>query len=225
MAQCCVLCHDSASDGLCPGCAADLALCATDAANSCPLCFRSVIGGAVCGVCQKTPPPFERLWASVYYDAPFNAVIHQWKHLADSSLSGLLTDTMLRHPPAWLAEESFDYVLAMPLSRARRLYRGFNQSEVLAERLAQHYGWTLLPHDAVFRADAPPQSTLKSDVRWRNVKNIFKPNKPLPSDCKVLLIDDVFTTGASLHELARTLKKSGVGRVCCWTLARAQMKN
>ena len=225
MGQCCVLCHDSASDGLCQGCAADLALCRTDAANSCPLCFRSVIGGAVCGACQKTPPPFERLWASVYYDAPFNAVIHQWKHLADRSLSRLLVDTMLRHPPAWLAEESFDYVLAMPLSRARRLYRGFNQSEELAEPLAQYYGWTLLPHDAVSRADTPPQSTLKSADRRRNVKNIFMLNNLLPDDCNVLLIDDVFTTGATLSELARTLKKSGVGRVCCWTLARAQMKN
>lgn len=220
----CVLCHDSASDGLCGGCLADLAESFTDAANSCPLCFRQMPGGTVCGRCQKNPPQFERLWASVYYEAPVSGMVHRFKHSGDMSMGRPLADLMRRHAPIWLDSAGIDAVLPMPLSKARRLYRGFNQSEELAESLAQEYGWRLLPRQTVGRTHKPPQSTLKSSERRRNVKNIFKLNKPLPENCKILLIDDVMTTGATLDELARTLKKSGAGAVYCWCLARSQLK-
>ena len=112
----------------------------------------------------------------------------------------------------------------MPLSKARRLYRGFNQADELAARLAQHYGWPLLPRDAVFRRHHAPQSTLKSDERQRNVRHAFAVQSGLVKNCNLLLIDDVVTTGATLNELARALKRAGAGRIFCWTLARAQMK-
>ncbi|MCP1772517.1 ComF family protein [Neisseria perflava] len=224
----CVLCHDSAagvSDGLCAGCMDDLAAHFTDAANCCPLCFRRVAGGAVCGQCQQKPPPFRRLWASAYYEAPVSSMIHEFKHLADLSLCRPLADIMIRHAPDWLAAERIDCVLPMPLSKERRLYRGFNQSEELAAVLARHYGWTVLPRDTLERIDKPPQSTLKSDERQRNVRNIFKIKKTLPQNCNILLIDDVFTTGATLGELARTLKTSGAAQIFCWTLARSRLKS
>lgn len=223
-AQRCVLCHDSASDGLCSGCLDDLAEVLTDVPNSCPLCFRRNIGGAICGHCQKKPPQFERMWASVYYEAPVSGLIHHFKHLGDLSMRAPLADLMCRHAPDWLAATEIDFVLPMPLSKARRLYRGFNQSEELAQVLAKHYGWQMLPHTLVDRIHTPPQSTLNSKERVHNVRNIFSINKPLPENCKVLLIDDVLTTGATLDELARTLKKSGAEAVYCWTLARSQLK-
>ncbi len=220
----CVLCHDSASDGLCRGCLADLSESFTDAVNSCPLCFRQIVGGAVCGQCQKKPPKFERMWASVYYEAPVSGMVHQFKHLGDMSMRRPLADLMRRHAPDWLDIAEIDFVLPMPLSKARRFYRGFNQSEELAESLAREYGWQVLPRQMVERAHKPPQSTLKSDERRRNVRNIFKINKPLPENCKILLIDDVLTTGATLNELAKMLKASGASAVYCWCLARSQLK-
>ena len=112
----------------------------------------------------------------------------------------------------------------MPLSKERRLKRGFNQSEALTDILAKRYGWTLLPRHAVFRRHGEPQSTLKSDERLRNIKNAFKIKAELPKACNILLIDDVFTTGSTLNELAKTLKKSGAGKIFCWSLARPPMK-
>lgn len=220
----CVLCHDSVSDGLCAGCADDLAESLTAAADSCPLCFRLHIGGAVCGQCQKKPPKFEQLWASVYYEPPVSGMIRHFKHLGDLGMCAPLADLMARNSPDWLENAAVDFVLPMPLSKSRRLYRGFNQSEELAAVLARRYGWKVLPHTSVERAERPPQSTLKGSERMRNVRNIFKINNPLPENCKVLLIDDVVTTGATLNELARTLKASGAGAVYCWTLARSQLK-
>lgn len=160
----------------------------------------------------------------MYYEAPVSGMVHQFKHLGDMSMREPLAGLMRRHPPDWLDTAGIDCVLPMPLSKARRLYRGFNQSEELAESLAREYGWQLLPQQTVARAHKPPQSTLKSGERRRNVRNIFKLNKPLPENCKVLLIDDVMTTGATLDELARMLKTSGAGAVYCWCLARAQLK-
>lgn len=220
----CVLCHDSASDGLCERCTEELQACQTVAADSCPLCFTPIRGGAVCGACQKKPPVFERLWASVYYEPPVSSMIRQFKHLRDLGMRRPLVQLMQNHAPDWLDQETFDCVLAVPLSRQRRLFRGFNQSEELAAALAKSYGWRLLPYTCIERADKVPQSTLKSSERRRNVKNIFKVRQPVFKNCNVLLIDDVVTTGATLDELAKTLKKSGANRVCCWVLARPQLK-
>ncbi|ASK27343.1 amidophosphoribosyltransferase [Neisseria chenwenguii] len=197
----------------------------TDAANSCPLCFRQIAGGAVCGACQKKPPQYARLWASVYYQPPVSGMIHEFKHLADSGMCRPLAALMRRNAPDWLETARIDCVLAMPLSKERRFYRGFNQSEALTDALAAHYGWRVLPRGTVVRKHTPPQSTLKSEARRRNVKNIFELKNPLESNCNVLLIDDVTTTGATFAELAKTLKQSGVGQVYCWSLARSQMKS
>ena len=227
----CVLCHALVSacetrpyGGFCGGCAADLEEFFTDAANSCPLCFRTIQGGAVCGGCQKKPPAFERMWASLYYEPPVSSMIRALKHLADLGMSRPLAELMRRHAPDWLETERFDFVLPVPLSKERRLHRGFNQSEELADILSEHYGWTLLPRQTVFRRHREPQSTLKSADRVRNIKNAFEINGHISKNCNILLIDDVFTTGSTLNELARTLKKSGAGKIFCWSLARPPMK-
>ena len=221
----CVLCHDSATGcGLCAACAADLQSVRTDAAHMCPQCAGISTLGAVCGRCQQKPPPFERLWASVYYEPPASSMLHAFKHLADLSMREPLVEIMRAHPPPWLADAEIGAALAIPLSKARRLYRGFNQADELAARLAQHYGWPLLPRDTVFRRHHAPQSTLKSDERQRNVRHAFAVQSGLVKNCNLLLIDDVVTTGATLNELARVLKRAGAGRIFCWTLARAQMK-
>lgn len=224
--QSCVLCHDSTqvSDGICHTCLHDLAPFFTDPAHSCPRCFRHIESGAVCGVCQKKPPAFDRMWASVYYQPPVSSLIRELKHLADLSMNRPLARLMRLNAPHWLAHTHFDFVLPVPLSKERRLHRGFNQSETVAAILAEHYRWTLMPSEAVFRQHRPPQSTLKSTERLRNIKNTFQIRTALPPDCNILLIDDVFTTGSTLNELAQTLKKSGANRIDCWSLARVPVK-
>ncbi|MGN6839998.1 ComF family protein, partial [Neisseria sp. P0021.S002] len=106
----CILCHDAVSDGLCRGCANDLTEYFIDAAQSCPLCFRHVAGGAVCGGCQKKPPAFDRMWASLYYEPPVSSMIRELKHLADLGMSRPLSDLMSQNAPDWLAAEHFDFV-------------------------------------------------------------------------------------------------------------------
>lgn len=151
-------------------------------------------------------------------------MLHVFKHRGDLSMLPALAAVMQGHPPPWLACADIDAVLAVPLSRERRLYRGFNQADELVARLAKHYGWNVLPRDTVFRRPHAPQSTLKREERQRNVKQVFELEKPLVKNRKLLLIDDVMTTGATLAELSRMLKRAGADRIFCWTLARAKMK-
>lgn len=220
----CALCHDLSAQNLCNACLSDLSDTLTNANNSCPLCFHYNFHGKICGQCQQKPPHFERLWSSVYYDVPISNMIHRFKHQADLSLASSLTTLMQHHPPNWLNQEQIDWVLPIPLSKERRLHRGFNQSEILTLKLAKKYNWKVLPQNIVYRAEKPPQSTLKSSERHQNIKNIFQIKNTQIQNCNILLIDDVVTTGATLNELARTLKKSGVSKVFCWSLARSRMK-
>lgn len=220
----CVLCHDSASDGLCAACLEDLQSCQTDARNCCTKCGCFLSGGGVCGYCQKKTPAFECLWSSVYYEAPVRQMIHEFKHLRDLSMRQPLAKLMVAHPPEWLEQACIDFIVAVPLSSKRRLYRGFNQSEMLAAALGEYFHLPVLPRNTFFRRHKEPQSVLKSSERLKNAADVFSVVKPLPPNCNLLLIDDVVTTGATLNELAGTLKKSGSGKVFCWTLARPQMK-
>lgn len=91
------------------------------------------------------------MWASLHYEPPVSNMIHALKHLADLSMVQPLADLMMQNPPDRLADECFDFVLPVPLSRERLLQRGFNQSESIVGLLAQRYGWQILPRHTVFR--------------------------------------------------------------------------
>ncbi|MDO4696523.1 MAG: ComF family protein [Neisseria sp.] len=231
----CLLCHDSSCSAVCADCLDDLAVSALDPSAVCPRCGGKGDGATACGACQKKPPPFEKLWSSVYYEPPVSGVLHAFKHQGVRNLAPVLAELMCRLQPSWLGDVPIDAVMAVPLSRERRWQRGFNQCDELAEHLAAAYGWETIPFDTVCRRHRPPQSTLVRKARRQNLKNSFylaerqgwKQYFRRRFDVKnrnLLLIDDVCTTNATLEELARTLRRAGVARIFCWTLARAGMQ-
>lgn len=150
-------------------------------------------------------------------------MLHQFKHKRDLSLLQPLAGLMRALPPPWLANAGIDAVLAVPLSRERRLFRGFNQCDELVRLLAPDYGWNVLPHTAVFRQASVPQSTLDFEQRRKNIRGVFKTDLNVKK-YNVLLMDDVVTSGTTLNELARELKRAGAGRVFCWALANAKVQ-
>lgn len=214
----CLLCHAAADDAVCSGCLNDLAYLKTDAAAVCPLCARSSVGAAVCGRCQQKMPPFQAFWASVRYAGPIPSLLHEFKHLQQPEYGRVFQALMAANPPPWLHECDIDDVLAMPVSRLRRIERGFNQSDELARWVTQYYNLPLLPSDCVQRRHKPPQSTLTAAERQQNVKNVFQADE-IVKNRKILIIDDVRTTGATIGELARTLNQSGVTAVFVWVVA------
>ena len=120
--------------------------------------------------------------------------------------------------PPWLANQTFDAVLAMPISRERRLQRGFNQCDSLARAVTQRYKIPLLPPDSVHRAPKPPQSTLSAAERARNIRDAFRVRENV-KNCKVVIIDDVSTTHSSIAELSRALLLAGATEVFACVVA------
>ncbi|WP_338809244.1 phosphoribosyltransferase family protein [Neisseria leonii] len=220
----CLLCHDSrAGCAVCTACLADLRHLARPAAQFCPQCGGRGNGSTPCGSCQKKPPPLAHLHASFFYEPPLAGILHQYKHLGKIDLAAALCGMMLACPPAHLAASPPDAVLAMPLSRTRRIERGFNQCDLLAEAVSRRFSLPLLPHGAVFRRPTPPQSTLPYAERRKNVHGIFRA-EPNVKNRKILIIDDVFTSGSTIFELARTLRQAGAAEISGWVLAQAGMQ-
>lgn len=202
---------------------ADLVTGMNHCAEVCPKCAAPSVGGVICGVCQRDLPAFDQLWASIRYEMPITGVLHEWKHLRRSAYVFLFAQIMYRNPPPWLHQGDDVFFLAMPISRERRLFRGFNQIDDLVEQLSQYFSIPVLPNDTVQRLHRPPQSTLGATERRKNVHKIFQIRQKV-ENCKIVLIDDVVTTGATVSELAQSLKKAGATQVNVWAVASNKMQ-
>jgi ComF family protein len=121
-------------------------------------------------------------------------------------------------------DERYDVIVPVPLHWRRRWNRGFNQAELLAREVSRHRRIPLL--NALRRSKATAnQAGLTSAGRRRNIAGAFQSRAGVDLHGKrVLLIDDVFTTGATAGACARALKKAGAGTVCLLTLARADRR-
>jgi ComF family protein len=120
-----------------------------------------------------------------------------------------------------LAKAKWDLIVAVPLHPAKEREREFNQAERLARRLGTAAGIPV-NHRLLQRTVATrTQTRLPRKDRLENVRNAFtmRPNQRLNGE-RVVLVDDVFTTGATTSACARVLKTAGSGEVCVWTVAR-----
>ena len=170
----------------------------------------------VCGECLRKPPAFERVVTAVSYEFPVDAAIQRLKYRHDLSLvaplAALLVDAVAARPRP-------DLLVPMPLASARLRERGFNQAAELARCVAVSLG---LPQslDAARRTrETAPQAALPFDERARNIRNAFAA-APEVAGLHVAVVDDVLTTGATLNELAKVLRRAGAREVSGWVLAR-----
>ncbi len=117
----------------------------------------------------------------------------------------------------------FDHVIPVPISRIRYRERGYNQSEEIASILAKRFHKKMHSHLLQKIKDNPRQSTLSKNERQDNVKGVYQVKESNQLKAKtVLLVDDIFTTGATVSECARVLKQSGVQKVIVLTIAYAR---
>jgi ComF family protein len=136
-------------------------------------------------------------------------------------LGGLMVEALQGDAPSALAPDSADVVCAVPLHESRLEQRGFNQSALIAEVVADSIGRPLRP---LLERTRPtlPQVDLPAQSRAANVRGAFEARlQEVIEDKRVLLIDDLYTTGATLAECARVLRRAGAAEVRAFTLARA----
>ena len=213
-AQPCVLCGGTSRDGLwCNAC--DAALPYLDIPH-CPVCALPTPAGEVCGHCLAQPPAFGRTTAVFGYGFPLDKLIHGMKYGKQLALANTFAKKLLQR----IDKSNLpDYVIAMPLHPAKLRERGFNQSLLLAATVARELKLKLLPNACRRVRDTPPQSALPWKERKKNVRNAFCCDKDLTGK-RVVLVDDVLTTGASLNALAEAVLKKGGIEISAWVVAR-----
>jgi ComF family protein len=211
----CLLCHAPAVQGnLCLPCRDDLPHLPGE---RCPRCAVPSLGGDICGACLVRPPRFDQVLAPCEYAFPLDRVIQRFKfsgHLAAAPLLAGLMRTAIEREAA-----EVDVLVPMPLSSERLRERGFNQSLELARLLSRDTGIPLSAQGCVRVRHSQAQSDLPLAERIRNVRGAFVCMQDFSAQ-SVAVVDDVLTTGATLDEVARVLRRAGAVRVEGWVAAR-----
>lgn len=181
-----------------------------------PLCARCI---------AAVDDPIAMARAAALHEEPLRSAIHALKYENHPGLAALL----YRYLVAALDHEDWktilpriDAVCPVPLHPARVTQRGYNQSALLAEPLAAVFGWPYQGEWLVRHRDTPPQVGLSASDRLLNVANSFAAVKPLPG-ATILLVDDVYTTGATLRACAVAARQAGAADLFAVTLARPRL--
>lgn len=219
---CCAACEVRpfvpAGDRLCYGCLESARPIELPVCTVCGRPFHGPQGtGHTCGRCIKDPPPFDTARSVFQYQGSVRTLIHRIKYNDDGyalrALSSLAMEYML------LDNLKPDMVIPVPLHLKRLKKRGFNQSLRLARTIFPHIP---LGIDVLTRTlNTKPQTELSMKERLRNVKNAFETKSPLPEGAEtILLLDDVYTTGATVRACAKALKRARAKEVHVFTVAR-----
>jgi ComF family protein len=209
--QDCLLCgEESGPELLCAACAAEL----PGLSEHCPQCALPSPSGSVCGNCLNRPPHYDRTLALWRYEFPCDTLVQALKYRARLALAGFFARSLASRP---LPE--VDLIVPMPLHPRRLAERGFNQALEIARGVARHLGKPIEPRGVLRVKHTLPQTQLPYEERAKNVRGAFLCQLDL-SGASVAVLDDVMTTGATLNELARALKRAGAARVENFVIAR-----
>ena len=171
-----------------------------------------------CGACRTKPPAFTQTWSLFPYQSPLREAIVLFKYRGKRSLTKHFIQAMI---PALPTLPTIDILMPVPLHPQRLREREYNQSLLLAHGLSQHLQIQLLLSCLRRVRPTAPRTSLSKKQRLANLRRAFAiDNISRIKGQRILLIDDVFTTGTTLHECAKALRKSGSGPVYGLTLAR-----
>jgi len=200
----------------------DLCLTCADALPwnriACPCCALPLPSFApACGHCLRRPPPLDAIHAVCIYARPLDRLLPRFKFHGDLAAGRLLAQLMT---DACASLPRPDALIPVPLHRARLCHRGYDQALELAKSLARALTLPLQGNALLRLRPTAPQSELSALARRRNVRNAFVVRDVLALPAHVVLVDDVMTTGATLHAAAKALRRAGVQRVDAWVCAR-----
>lgn len=198
-----------------------------------PLCRRCGLplqppgpGGALplrCDRCRQLPQEWEGLLAYAFHDGPLKTAIHQFKYEDLRCLAPLLGGLMAAGwralaPAGWQPE----VIVPIPLHPSRQRQRGYNQAALLARELGAYLGCPVVEKTLVRIKATAPQVGLGLEERRTNVRDAFVCRDNRLRGKKILLVDDVCTTGSTLESACLAMKESGATSVLAYTLARAR---
>jgi len=207
---------------LCNDCRAKIELYST---SLCKLCGREIEGRVrhdfVCSVCRAAPPHYDRARAAGHFSGVLRDMVHAFKYNSALWLCADLTDLLQGCLMAHFDANAVDVVLPVPLHPVRQRERSYNQSVLLARELARRIDRRCDTRALERVRVTETQTHLNAARRRMNMLGAFHVARPdwVRQRC-VLLVDDVMTTGATLNECARMLKKAGARTVWAVTAGR-----
>ena len=223
----CLICEkdiiNAQSQGICEPCLSSIRYISSPVCLKCGIPFNSVMGSDhLCGTCLTSKVYFTKARAVGVYEGVLQEAIHRLKYNKKTLLAKPLGALMMGSHLGSIDFKSYDFLIPVPLHFKRLRERGFNQALFLARYIGKRYG---IPIDYMSLKRIKwesPQINLSKEERERNVKGVFSlSNESGFRDKSILLVDDVYTSGATVNECARVLTKAETFRVDVLTLCRA----
>lgn len=177
---------------------------------------------ANCQYCSLLNPLYRSARSYAYYESRLRNAIHRLKYHRDLSMGVIFSAMLLSLLPQ--LQWSFDLVIPVPLSKSRFRQRGYNQAALIAYPFALGCGKGYSSKALWRLKDTPSQVNLSHAERVANVVGAFSAEKKLIQDKNILIIDDVYTTGATLNACTHALRHAGGENVYCMTVARTKFK-
>jgi ComF family protein len=176
----------------------------------------------LCTECQKAPFQLDGMRACAFHSGPLRKAIHQFKYGGLRALAAPLGQLMSQSWSELAPASGLDAIVPVPLHPTRQRERGYNQAVLLARELGPTLGWPVVEDELARVKATAPQIDLNAEQRRANVQHAFKCTKGGLAGKRVLLVDDVCTTGATLEAAAAALYQAGAVSVWSFTLARAR---
>lgn len=221
----CHICHsfipNASTLHICPICRDRLPLVLSPLCTVCGIPFIGTGGDHRCGACLTNPPHFDSARAHFLYEGAIRDLIHSFKYNQKTHLRSPLALLTLEGVGGFLADHQPHLIVPVPLHRSRLRQRGFNQAVLLGRVLSRRLSIPMLTDALTRTRPTEPQIQLSAAERRLNVKGAFTVTKPdSVAGKRILLLDDVMTTGSTMDECARELKKAGADMVTAVTIAR-----
>jgi ComF family protein len=208
---------------LCARCLGACGLIRSPLCKRCGVPFFTDVGeDHLCGRCIDRPPPFASARAAALFEGPVRELIHRLKYNRRVHHRRPLALLAVRRLTQFVAESGADLVIPVPLHVKRLRQRGFNQAVLLGEIVAREWGLPLMRRNMLRIRWTEPQINLSVAERAANVRGAFSIIEPLLiRDRRIILVDDVYTTGSTVSECSRVLSDAGASEVFVVTIARA----
>ncbi len=223
----CCLCHQySFNEPVCKQCWSKVLFINKPFCNICGKPFFNPIlletaDYLICEECREEKRFFAKSISLAIYQEEFKEIIHQFKFYNKPYVGNYLGKKLSNLIRTEDKYKNIDIIMPVPLQKKRERERGYNQSLIVAKIIAKELKIKLLKDILRRRGDNPPQSNLSLKERKKNIRGCFYVKKAnLIKDKRILIIDDVFTTGSTVNECARVLRHSGAREILVATLAR-----